>query len=43
MAHQTVWGVFDHPADYPNGWIVRAFEIRPSEFRKTDHIIVNQL
>ena len=39
MAHQTVWGVFDHPADYPTGWIARAFEIWPSEFRKTDHIM----
>ena len=38
MARQTVWGVFDHPADYPNGWIARQFEIWPGEFRKTDHV-----
>ena len=39
MARQTVWGVFDHPADYPNGWIAREFEIWPGEFRKTDHVM----
>jgi len=36
---QTVWGVFAHPADYPNGWIAREFEILPGEFRKTDHVM----
>jgi hypothetical protein len=40
MAHQTVWGVFDHPADYPDGWIAREFEILPGEFRKTDHVLM---
>ena len=39
MAHQTVWGVFDHPADYPDGWIAQEVEIWPGEFRKTDQIM----
>ena len=39
MAYQTAWGVFDHPADYPSAWIAREFEIRPGEFRKTDHFM----
>ena len=39
MARQVVWGIFDHPADYPDGWIAQEFEIWPGEFRKTEQVM----
>ena len=39
MARQIVWGIFDHPADYPDGWIAQEFEIWPGEFRKTEQVM----
>jgi hypothetical protein len=34
-----VWGVFDHPAEYPETWVAREFEVLPGEFRPTGHAI----
>ena len=35
----TVWAVYDHPADYPDGYEAREYEIRPGEYRPTSNII----
>jgi hypothetical protein len=26
-AYLFVWAIFDHPRDYPDWWVVRAFEV----------------
>ena len=29
----TVWAVYDHPANYPEGYEAREYEIRPGRYR----------
>jgi hypothetical protein len=35
----TVWAVYDHPTDYPEGYAAREYEIRPGEYRPTHNVI----
>jgi hypothetical protein len=39
MTRMIVWGVFDHPAEYPESWVAREFEVLPAEFRPTGRVI----
>ena len=31
----TVWALYDHPTEYPEGCEAREYEIRPGEYRPT--------
>jgi hypothetical protein len=35
----TVWAVYDHPANYPEGYEAREYEIRPGEYRPTQNVL----
>jgi hypothetical protein len=35
----TVWAVYDHPTDYPEGYEAREYEIRPGEYRSTRNVL----
>ena len=35
----TVWAIYDHPTDYPEGYAAREYEIRPGEYRPTHNVI----
>jgi hypothetical protein len=40
MTHRvTVWGVFEHPPEYLDGWVARQFVVLPGEYQRTEHVI----
>lgn len=34
-----MWTVYDHPADYPDGFIARLWEVEGSSYRATDQVV----
>ena len=35
----TIWTVYDHPSDFPNGFIARRFEVDATGARPTDDVM----
>ena len=35
----TLWAIYDHPADYPDGFEAREHEIRPGEYHPTGNVL----
>ena len=40
MTKMTMWTVYDHPSDHPNGYVARAWEIEPGRYVPTSTAIV---
>lgn len=36
-----IWTVYDHPRDYPQGFIARLHEVHPGYEVATDHVITS--